>query len=205
MPRSMRSSSRATSCAPSRNARVLVLNLELCTLHFQETADLSQILCFLLFADGCAASVISAEPVGIALDSFKAVLLPNTSQLMSWNIRDFGFDMVLSGQVPMEIYRTLRTETQGILSARSPSSIDLCDDLPRRQLHSRHGRARFSTGAPVARRVARCAAPLRQYVLGHGHVRARRADALKRHRPARLCHVVWSGAHRGDDAFRMAA
>ena len=107
------------------SARVLVLNLELCTLHFQETTDLSQILCFLLFADGCAASLISAEPVGIALDSFKAVLLPNTSQLMSWNIRDFGFDMVLSGQVPMEIYRTLRTETQGILSARSPSSIDL--------------------------------------------------------------------------------
>ena len=35
-------------------ARVLVLNLELCSLHLQETLNLAQMLCFLLFADGCA-------------------------------------------------------------------------------------------------------------------------------------------------------
>ena len=44
------------------NARVLVLNLELCTLHFQETTDLAQLLCFLLFSDGCAASLVTSEP-----------------------------------------------------------------------------------------------------------------------------------------------
>src|SRR6202000_1574223 len=58
------------------SARVLVLNLELCTLHLQETLNLAQLLCFLLFADGCAASLVSAEPKGIALDSFRAVLVP---------------------------------------------------------------------------------------------------------------------------------
>ena len=47
-------------------AKVLMVNLELCTLHLQETADLEQVLSFLVFADGCAASLISAEPVGFA-------------------------------------------------------------------------------------------------------------------------------------------
>jgi hypothetical protein len=58
------------------DARVLILNLELCTLHFQETTDLAQLLCFLLFSDGCAASLVTSQSQGIALDSFKAMLLP---------------------------------------------------------------------------------------------------------------------------------
>src|ERR1039457_2305000 len=58
-------------------ARVLVVNLELCTLHFQETADLEQVLCFLLFSDGCAACLVTADPQGIELQNFKAMILPN--------------------------------------------------------------------------------------------------------------------------------
>ena len=41
-------------------SRVLVVNLELCTLHLQETNDIEQVLSFLVFGDGCAASVVSA-------------------------------------------------------------------------------------------------------------------------------------------------
>jgi len=37
-------------------ARVLAMNLELCTLHLHETTDLEEILSFLLFGDGCAAA-----------------------------------------------------------------------------------------------------------------------------------------------------
>jgi len=103
-------------------SRVLVLNLELCTLHFQETMDLAQLLCFLLFSDGCAASLITAEPRGIALDSFKALLLPDTRQLMAWNIRNFGFDMILSGKVPQAIYDALRAESNEILAATNGTS-----------------------------------------------------------------------------------
>ena len=106
-------------------ARVLVLNLELCTLHLQETADLAQLLCFLLFSDGCAASLVTSEPHGIALDSFKAMLLPNTRELMSWNIRNCGFDMVLSGEVPTAIHDALRSKSNEILafSPKSPAGV----------------------------------------------------------------------------------
>lgn len=89
------------------NARVLMLNLELCTLHFQETQDLEQILSFLVFADGAAASLISAREHGLALDSFKAVMVPETRELITWKIRGLGFDMLLSGQVPGELGRAL--------------------------------------------------------------------------------------------------
>jgi len=88
-------------------AGVLMLNLELCTLHLQETQELEQVLSFLVFADGAAASLITAREQGFALDSFKAVMVPNTRELITWKIRGLGFDMLLSGQVPGELGRAL--------------------------------------------------------------------------------------------------
>lgn len=96
-------------------ARVLILNIELCTLHLQETRDLAQLLCFLLFSDGCAASLVTADPSGIAIDQFRSLLLPDTRQLMSWNVRNNGFDMVLSGYVPTAIHAALRNRPHSIL------------------------------------------------------------------------------------------
>jgi predicted naringenin-chalcone synthase len=84
-------------------AKVLMLNLELCTLHFQETQELEQMLSFLVFADGAAASLITACEQGLALDSFKAVMAPGTRGLITWKIRGLGFDMFLSGQVPVAL------------------------------------------------------------------------------------------------------
>jgi len=88
-------------------AGVLMVNLELCTLHFQETQELEQVLSFLVFADGAAASLITAREQGFALDSFKALTVPETRELITWKIRDLGFDMLLSGQVPTELGRAL--------------------------------------------------------------------------------------------------
>jgi predicted naringenin-chalcone synthase len=88
-------------------AGVLMLNLELCTLHFQETQNLEQVLSFLVFADGAAASLITAGEQGFALDSFKAVLVPESRELITWKIGGRGFDMLLSGQVPGVLGRSL--------------------------------------------------------------------------------------------------
>ena len=107
------------------SARVLIVNLELCTLHLQDTTDLEQMLSFLLFGDGCAACIVSADPVGVALDSFHAVLVPSTSGLITWNIREAGFDMVLSGGVPAAIHDGLREHGNEILAGAPVASIDL--------------------------------------------------------------------------------
>jgi len=108
-----------------QTARVLVVNLELCTLHLKETADIEQVLAFLLFGDGCAACLVSADPVGSALDSFRAVVVPGTRELMTWNIRDFGFDMILSGKVPSAIHEALHEHVDEILEGAPVGSIDL--------------------------------------------------------------------------------
>jgi predicted naringenin-chalcone synthase len=102
-------------------ARVLMVNLELCTLHFQETQELEQVLSFLVFADGAAASLITAREKGFALDSFKAMMVPETRGLITWKIRGLGFDMLLSGEVPGELGRALH---EGELMAQR-DDIDL--------------------------------------------------------------------------------
>jgi alpha-pyrone synthase len=88
-------------------AGVLMVNLELCTLHLQETQELEQVLSFLIFADGAAASLVTAREQGFALDSFKAVTVPGTRGLITWKVRELGFDMFLSGQVPAVVARAL--------------------------------------------------------------------------------------------------
>ncbi len=88
-------------------ARVLVVNLELCTLHFQETSSLEQALCFMLFADGCTAALVTAEVQGLELERFRQETLPDSEGLITWRIGDDGFDMRLSGRVPGVILRHL--------------------------------------------------------------------------------------------------
>ena len=106
-------------------ANVLILSLELCTLHLQETENLEQLLSFLLFADGCAAYLVSAQETGLAIDSFEAVTIPETSGLITWRIRELGFDMQLSGRVPAEIKRALAHAGRRVTRGRDPLSIDL--------------------------------------------------------------------------------
>ena len=112
------------------SARVLVVTLELCTLHLQETQDLETVLSFLIFGDGAAASLVTADAHGIALHGFHAVTLPETQDLITWRIGDQGFDMHLSGKVPTAIATALRAEAdrndgEGILNGQDPASIAL--------------------------------------------------------------------------------
>jgi predicted naringenin-chalcone synthase len=106
-------------------ARVLLVNVELCSLHLAETHSLEQMLSFLVFADGCAASVVSAEPRGLALDRFRSVLVPGTRDLITWKIGDQGFEMFLSGKVSGAISRGLEASAAAILDGALPADIEL--------------------------------------------------------------------------------
>ncbi|HLH88927.1 MAG TPA: type III polyketide synthase [Xanthobacteraceae bacterium] len=106
-------------------AKVLVVSVELCTLHLQETDELDRLLTFLLFGDGASAALVSAEPAGLALDGFNAVLVQAAADQITWNIRDLGFDMVLSGQVPGTINEALRAGAQRVLPDLAADAVDL--------------------------------------------------------------------------------
>ncbi len=106
-------------------AKVLVVSLELCTLHLQETSELEQVLSFLVFGDGCAAALVSAEAKGLELESFHAEMVPSAADQITWNIRDHGFDMYLSGQVPGSIRHALAGSQGRILREAQVEDFDL--------------------------------------------------------------------------------
>jgi predicted naringenin-chalcone synthase len=113
----------ATIGADSR-ARVLVVNIELCTLHLQETDDLETALSFLLFGDGCSAALVTAEPSGIALGDFITMLIPDSDDMITWHVGDHGFNMHLSGKVPGLIMQALRDDDGKLLRGEGTQSID---------------------------------------------------------------------------------
>ncbi len=111
-------------------ARALVVNLELCSLHFQETGDLEKLLSMLLFGDGCAASLVTADETGFALQDFKSAAIDESGELITWRIGDQGFDMKLSGEVPIRIGKALTAELErnapdGILRGKRPTDYDI--------------------------------------------------------------------------------
>ena len=90
------------------DALALVVNLELCSLHFHETQDLNEAISFLLFSDGCSVALVGGEPSGFEMASFAATRIENSSDLITWRVGDLGFDMFLSGRVPNEIAKAMR-------------------------------------------------------------------------------------------------
>lgn len=111
------------------SARVLVLNLELCTLHLQETQDLEKLLAMMVFGDGCSASLVTAQENGLAIHDFRAANLPESDELITWRIGDDGFDMRLSGEVPGRIQGALaadrvRNSADGLLRGERPDAYD---------------------------------------------------------------------------------
>jgi alpha-pyrone synthase len=88
-------------------AHVLVITVELSTLHLQSDSALEPLLAMLHFGDGAAAALVSAEGSGLALGEGLSATLPASQDLIRWAIGDQGFAMHLSGEVPARIETAL--------------------------------------------------------------------------------------------------
>jgi alpha-pyrone synthase len=99
-------------------ARVLMINLELCTLHLQQDAPLDRLVASMLFSDGCAAALISAKAEGFRLDSFNTLLSLDDADKMSWLIQDQGFAMTLDAGIPDRIREFLARDPDLFADAR---------------------------------------------------------------------------------------
>lgn len=105
-------------------ARVLMINLELCTLHLQQDAPLDRLVASMLFSDGCAASLISAKPEGFRLDDFSTILSLDDADKMSWLVEDQGFAMTLDAAIPDRIRDFLSRDPELFAEAKSnPHSL----------------------------------------------------------------------------------
>lgn len=112
-------------CRADASAVVLVVCLELCTLHLQMTGKPDDILAHSLFADGAAAALVSArQPAGAAwrLDAFASALLPAAETEMAWEVGDRGFNIVLSSYVP-EVIGTNIAALLGDVAGRNGRSL----------------------------------------------------------------------------------
>jgi predicted naringenin-chalcone synthase len=107
------------------DSRVLIVSVELCTLHLQESDRIEQLLSFLLFGDGCAAGIVSADPYGFSLDSFHVELAQDAADQITWEIGNSGFDMVLSGQVPTTIADALKKGLERILAGMTSNAFQI--------------------------------------------------------------------------------
>ena len=91
------------TCRADKNAQVLIVCTELCTLHFQREATLDNIASSLLFGDGSAAALITADEhpaQGLYLDSFYSEIISKGKSDMAWELSSTGFVMTLSSYIP---------------------------------------------------------------------------------------------------------
>jgi predicted naringenin-chalcone synthase len=88
-------------------ARVLVVAVELCSLHLQEGARLEAMLAMAQFSDGAAAAIVSAEGPGLAIGEGLSATIGDSEGLITWTIGDSGFVMNLSGEVPGRLAHAL--------------------------------------------------------------------------------------------------
>lgn len=106
------------------SATVLLVAVELCSLHFQYGWDPERNVANALFADGAAAMVISgasADAGAWSASHTGSCVLPDSRDAMSWRIRNNGFVMTLSDEVPHLIHTHLRSWLEGWLAQRNLS------------------------------------------------------------------------------------
>ena len=108
------------------SARVLVVTVELSTLHLQPANDIEALLAMLQFGDGAAAALVTADAAGFALEAPFAASLPDSETLIRWDVTDAGFAMHLSGEVPGRIAAALSDAAfrTVVSDGRPPESID---------------------------------------------------------------------------------
>jgi predicted naringenin-chalcone synthase len=91
----------------NEDAKVLVVCVELCTLHFQAVDNSDNLLANTIFGDGAAAVVVVSDKAakknqqpGLFINGFYSLLLNKGKNLMAWNITPMNFEMVLDSSIP---------------------------------------------------------------------------------------------------------
>lgn len=101
-------------CISEPDARVLMVNTELCSLHFQQNHETDVIIANALFADGISAALISSDENDsdgnkIVLHDFLSQYIPESENMMAWEIGDTGYNMKLSAYVPQVLDQNIHS------------------------------------------------------------------------------------------------
>ncbi|QXD16607.1 type III polyketide synthase [Rhodocaloribacter litoris] len=116
-------------CRSDPAARVLVVCVELCTLHFQASQTLESAVINALFSDGAAAAVLAARPDAggrLTYAGDHCLLDGDSLDDMTWDVGDNGFLMGLSSRVPDVLARQLPAFVEALLGRHglTPGDVD---------------------------------------------------------------------------------
>lgn len=106
-------------CESQPDANVLIVCLELCSIHLQPSELSDNLISASVFADGSAGMIISTNKTNtpsFELQHFSTAIAPKSEKDMAWTIGDTGFDMVLSSYVPDIIESNLAQSVEPLFS-----------------------------------------------------------------------------------------
>lgn len=115
-------------CQSNADAKVLIVCIELCSLHFQATGTEDNLLANALFADGAAALLVESQRsnrLSLTLETFHNDLSATGEQDMAWTVGDLGFEMRLSAYVPEIIRGGIASLTGTLLNKISKKISDI--------------------------------------------------------------------------------
>tara|TARA_R110001606_G_scaffold56209_1_gene136362 strand:- start:952 stop:2001 length:1050 start_codon:yes stop_codon:yes gene_type:complete len=117
--------------AANGGQNVLLISLELCSLSYDYSQfDKKNMIATALFADGCAAAVISGEEELAGAPSFRAFdqkTWPDTRDMMGWDIGTTGFDLVLARDIPSFVTKDFTPFCDAFLDAQGLEKSDLAE------------------------------------------------------------------------------
>ncbi|MDF3077157.1 MAG: type polyketide synthase [Sphingobacteriaceae bacterium] len=108
-------------CRADAGAKVLIVDVELCTLHFQKASTLENWVSNSLFSDGAAAVLVEPESSrssenGFRMHSFYNELVTEAKDNMGWRIGDTGFEMKLSSKIAKNISSKIDAVTEKLVA-----------------------------------------------------------------------------------------
>lgn len=116
-------------CDNNERSKVLIVSVELCSLHLQKEQTEDNLLAHSLFADGAAALVVSGKQTqnvpGLQVIHTASQLYINGQSDMAWQIGDFGFQMALTTYVPKIIEAGIKQLTSKMLNQIDQSLSDI--------------------------------------------------------------------------------
>ena len=110
-------------------SKILLVAVEICSIHLQTNATRDNILANMIFADGAVAAIFSnynnnSDKHGFEIISADSVLFEDSAEFMGWKIGNYGFEMMLSAELPKII---LKTGIPNVLSILEKAGINKND------------------------------------------------------------------------------
>ncbi|UII28098.1 type III polyketide synthase [Fulvivirga maritima] len=97
-------------CLAQPEAKVLIICVELCSIHFQKEKIEDYLLANAIFGDGAAALIMEGKPSNkpaLQAMAFHCDLNPGGKKDMAWRIGNYGFEMRLSSYIPSLIEKDI--------------------------------------------------------------------------------------------------